>query len=486
MPSSSCWRPPPSGRCEQQSDGADCPRSLHSPSTSVRTRSGPSDLGLAQSCDGFTITSTGRIGAPIDLVIREFKARYDASWKPLELTIDASVRGQGWTLHTTVSDTTAATELTGAPGTQPLRRTDTVDAQALFMPNPFIAPYEAVAARAAAAPSGTSLSLYQPGQGTFTAVVGESATEQIQTVERVIAARRTAVTFQAAGAPPIETEIWSDENGRLLRLRIPSQQLEVALKTWPRCQPAGSPSRARTTKTCASRPTASGLPERCRSRKARRDRCLRSFSSPDRDRPIATRPWRAFPSSASSPARWLMRASRCFGTDKRGVGQSGGRVESASLADYAEDVRAAVRMMTDRKDVDRRRIAVVGHSEGGALALVAASKEKRIAALGLLATIGMTGADLNMYQVTHALERSNRSEAERQNTIELQRQIQQAVLTGKGVGNDFDSACGAAPGRDPVVPELSRLRPCQGHAGGRSAAAHRPGGARYAGASRKR
>jgi fermentation-respiration switch protein FrsA (DUF1100 family) len=37
-----------------------------------------------------------------------------------------------------------------------------------------------------------------------------------------------------------------------------------------------------------------------------------------------------------------------------------------------------------------------------------------------------------MYQVTHALERSNRPEAERQNTIELQRQIQQAVLTGKG------------------------------------------------------
>ena len=44
--------------------------------------------------------------------------------------------------------------------------------------------------------------------------------------------------------------------------------------------------------------------------------------------------------------------------DKRGIGQSGGRAEAASLADYAEDVRAAVKMLADRKDVDPKRIAV--------------------------------------------------------------------------------------------------------------------------------
>ena len=74
--------------------------------------------------------------------------------------------------------------------------------------------------------------------------------------------------------------------------------------------------------------------------------------------------------------------------DKRGIGQSGGRAESASLADYAEDVRAAVKMLADRKDVDPKRIAVVGHSEGGLVALIAAAKEKRIAAVGLIATPG--------------------------------------------------------------------------------------------------
>jgi pimeloyl-ACP methyl ester carboxylesterase len=118
--------------------------------------------------------------------------------------------------------------------------------------------------------------------------------------------------------------------------------------------------------------------------------------------------------------------------DKRGVGQSGGRPESATLADYADDLRAAIRLLNDRKDVDKRRIAVVGHSEGGSVAMLAASKEKRLAAVVLIATVGTTGADLNMYQVTHALERSNRPQEERQSTLELQHQIQQAVITGKG------------------------------------------------------
>lgn len=128
----------------------------------------------------------------------------------------------------------------------------------------------------------------------------------------------------------------------------------------------------------------------------------------------------------------LLRGFAVLRYDKRGVGQSGGRPESATLADYADDLRASVRYISDRRDVDRNRIAVVGHSEGGSVGMIAASKENRIRALVLVATIGVTGAELNMAQVTHALSRSSRSEAEKQSTIELQRRIQTAVLTGQG------------------------------------------------------
>jgi pimeloyl-ACP methyl ester carboxylesterase len=49
---------------------------------------------------------------------------------------------------------------------------------------------------------------------------------------------------------------------------------------------------------------------------------------------------------------------------------------------------------------------LVGHSEGGSVGLIAASKERRIAALVLVACSGVTGAELNLAQVNHNLSRS--------------------------------------------------------------------------------
>src|SRR5882762_3962554 len=67
--------------------------------------------------------------------------------------------------------------------------------------------------------------------------------------------------------------------------------------------------------------------------------------------------------------------------------------------------------------------------------MMAAAKEKRIAALVLVATNGVTGSDLVLAQQQHLLGRSNYSEAEKQAKIELQTRINQAVVTGKGWEN---------------------------------------------------
>ena len=103
------------------------------------------------------------------------------------------------------------------------------------------------------------------------------------------------------------------------------------------------------------------------------------------------------------------------------------------MTDYAEDLRAVVRYLTDkRKDVDENRIAVAGHSEGAAIAMLAAQRDKNIRALVLMAGPGTTGAELILEQQAHALSRLNLPEEERAKRIGLQLKIQAAALSGQG------------------------------------------------------
>jgi hypothetical protein len=118
--------------------------------------------------------------------------------------------------------------------------------------------------------------------------------------------------------------------------------------------------------------------------------------------------------------------------DKRGFGQSGGRAESATIQDYAEDVRAVVRWLLQRKDVDPKRIALVGHGEGAWIALLAAAREKRIGAVTSIAGPSTTGAELILAQQQQSLDLLTLTPQEREQKIALQKQIQTAVVTGKG------------------------------------------------------
>jgi uncharacterized protein len=119
--------------------------------------------------------------------------------------------------------------------------------------------------------------------------------------------------------------------------------------------------------------------------------------------------------------------------DKRGVGQSGGRDERATVQDYADDVLSVAKWLEKRKDVDKRHISLAGHSEGGAVAMIAGSKRKEIAALVLIAAPGTRGSELILEQQSHGLEVLQLPEAERAAKVDLQKRIQTAVITGVGL-----------------------------------------------------
>jgi hypothetical protein len=389
---------------------------------------GAEDIVVTRSPDGWTILSTGRIG---NLVNRQLEVSYDAGWKPRSLALNANTGGTQLLMRIAVEGTAAQSELW--QGTARRAWNDTIDPEAILLPNPFFGAYAALAARLRDASPGTRLPIYQGQGSSFHATVGDSTVERLQTVGRLIEARRTGVTFALPDGPPVDAEIWADEEGRLLRVNVPTQFVDVVREDLAAVStrrvlvsregdeqvrvPANGFSLAGT----LSAPGGSPGP---------RHPAVILVSGPgptDRDETVAGIP--IFGQLASQLADAGLLVLRY---DKRGIGQSGGREESATLVDYVDDLRAAVKFLRARRDVDRQQIAVVGYGEGGAIAMLAAEREKHIAALVLVASIGVTGAELNLAQVTHAMSRSPRSEAQKQATIDLQKRIQTAVLTGEG------------------------------------------------------
>lgn len=80
--------------------------------------------------------------------------------------------------------------------------------------------------------------------------------------------------------------------------------------------------------------------------------------------------------------------------DDRGTGKTTGEVMNATSADFAKDVEAGLTFLQSRPQTDPKRIGLIGHSEGGLIAALVASKRKDIDFMVLLAGPGIKGAEL--------------------------------------------------------------------------------------------
>ena len=84
--------------------------------------------------------------------------------------------------------------------------------------------------------------------------------------------------------------------------------------------------------------------------------------------------------------------------DDRGVEQSGGDFGSATTADFASDVRAAVTFLASQPKINRRTIGLIGHSQGGVVGPIAAVDNPSVAYLVLLAAPATSMTDLLLSQ----------------------------------------------------------------------------------------
>ena len=243
----------------------------------------------------------------------------------------------------------------------------------------FFAGYEALAARLAVAEPGAELPIYVAPQAEVKLTVKTVTGETAQTPAGSIATTRDYdVVIQNPGGP-LDATVTIDDKARLAKLEIPAASLSVV-----RTDLASVAVRRRPR---ATRPTLTSRSRRRLQHRRNADAAARSVGRPAA--PPGRRPGRRVGPGrsrrdrrrhsdlrASSRARSPTSGFMVLRYDKRGVGQSGGRTETATLHDYAEDLVADVSWLREARRRGRRRMAVAGHSEGGAVAMLAAAARR--------------------------------------------------------------------------------------------------------------
>jgi len=390
---------------------------------------GREDVTTKITADGKTIISgRGRLAPPLDIVVRQAEVHYQNDWTPESLLIEGTLRGDEIELRTNFKGTEAQSE-TRVNG-QIATEIDTVTANTIVLTNLFMGTYEALARRLKDAVVDVELPIFIAPQQEVKLRVNTIRQAVIQTSASTFTVRQYGLTIVNPGGD-LQIQLSADEVGRLIRLTVPTQALDViredvaastsrtVLHSNPSDEPTMIPANGFNIAATMTLPTLT--------LKNQPAVVLVPGITGDRDGVVAGIPILSQLAGTLADAGFLV-----IRYDRRGYGQSGGRAESATVDHFAEDARTVVRYIAKRKDVDSKRIAIVGHGEGVWIALLTASRENRIAAIVSIAGAATTGAELVLEQQRLMLEQMQVPDAERQAKIVLQKQINSAVISGEG------------------------------------------------------
>lgn len=405
----------------------------------LQTRqAGSEQISVRRDQSGTTISASGGItGAGFSL--RRAEVVYRADGTADRLSIEATLRQQAVVVKTAVRDGQAVSVVTQGETTTQVSHA--VQPDTVLLPNNVYAAAQGLAYRLVSLQAGATLPLYVAPQAEVRATLSAVTVERLQTAAGQFEVRRHVLDIANPGQPLVAI-LWAEAaNGRMVRYSVPAAGLDVVREDLTSVftrevkvfrendqtllipapgfnlgatisRPAGRTAPARDAKGIVALPAIV---------------LLGGSGSSDRDSVAYGVPVMGQLASALADAGYLV-----VRYDRRGTGQSGGRAESATLSDYAEDVLSVVRWLRRQKDVDDRRIGVVGHSEGGSVALIAASRSDDIEAVVTVATAGVKGSDLVLDQQQHALDALTLPADEKQRRVQLQQQINNAVLTGQG------------------------------------------------------
>jgi len=122
--------------------------------------------------------------------------------------------------------------------------------------------------------------------------------------------------------------------------------------------------------------------------------------------------------------------------DDRGVGGSSGTIQTATSEDFALDALAGVGLLATRGDIRSDAIGLIGHSEGGIVAPMAAARSPSVAFIVLLAGTAVTGEQI-LYAQGERILRANGATAEQ---LRIQREVQEMLFRAVRTGEGWDEA----------------------------------------------
>jgi uncharacterized protein len=117
--------------------------------------------------------------------------------------------------------------------------------------------------------------------------------------------------------------------------------------------------------------------------------------------------------------------------DKRGYGETIEDFQKATLVDFASDVESAISYLKTRKDINKNKIGLIGHSEGGVVASIVASESKDVKFIVLLAGPGIPTFKIMLLQQELIARASGVSETKIQKAKENNIKIFDIVLKSK-------------------------------------------------------
>ncbi len=117
--------------------------------------------------------------------------------------------------------------------------------------------------------------------------------------------------------------------------------------------------------------------------------------------------------------------------DDRGIAKSTGDFSSATTKDFVSDALAGVEYLRSRKEVKKDEIGLIGHSEGGLIAPLAAVESPDIDFIVLMAGTGLTGEEILKQQTALILKANGYDEEKIKRDINVLSQMYEVIVREK-------------------------------------------------------